>query len=82
LLDNFDNENENCLILQNKEWVPPALTIASKRNIKWTQKPFNQLTLKLDEVEQHNIILELKSPLQYFSEYFDDDVFEKNGISY
>ena len=23
LLDNFDYENENCLILQDKKWVPP-----------------------------------------------------------
>ncbi|KAL4125830.1 hypothetical protein QTP88_010070 [Uroleucon formosanum] len=77
LLDNFDNKNENCLIVQDKEWVPPPLTITSKRNIRCAQKSFNQPTLKLDDVEQNNITLELKSPLQYFSEYFDDDVFEK-----
>ncbi|KAF0747096.1 piggyBac transposable element-derived protein 3-like [Aphis craccivora] len=76
LLDNFDNVNENCLIVQDEEWVPPPLTITSKSNIRWVQKPFKQPTLELDDVEQNNIILELKSPLQYFSEYFDDDVFE------
>jgi len=66
--------------VEDEEWIPPLLTITSKRNIKWAHKHFNQPTLKLDDVEQNNIILELKSPLQYFSEYFDDDVFEK--ISY
>lgn len=76
LLDNFDDKNEYCLIVQDEEWIPPPLTITSKRNIKWAQKPFNQPTLKLDDVEQNNNILELKLPLQYFSEYFDDDVFE------
>ncbi|CAI6355190.1 unnamed protein product [Macrosiphum euphorbiae] len=76
LLDNFDDENEDCLIVQDEEWIPPPLTITSKRNIKWAQKPFNQPTIKLDDLEQNNNILELKSPLQYFSEYFDDDVFE------
>jgi len=54
LLDNFDNENEDCLIVQDEEWIPPPLTITSKRNIKWAQKPFNQPTLKLDDVEQNN----------------------------
>jgi len=77
LLDNVDNEN--CLIEHDEEWVPPPLTITSKRNIRWAQKPFNQPTLKLDDVEQNNIILEIKSLYNTFLGIFLM-IFSKNAI--
>lgn len=77
LLDEHDNDNLDCLNVQEEEWVPPPLTLTNKCNIKWAQKPFNQPSITLDDLESSNIITELKSPLQYFSEYFDGTVFEK-----
>jgi len=63
--------------VQDDEWVPLPLTITNKRNIKWAQKPFNQPSLNLDVLEPSYTIIELKSPSQYFAEYFDNNVFEK-----
>lgn len=50
-------------------------------NVKWTQNPFNQSSLNIDDLEPRSIIVDSKSSAQYLSTYFDYDFF-KNVLLY
>lgn len=51
----------------------------NKKDIKWVSMPFNPPILKLDSLDDTVPSL-IKTPLQYFLEYFDENYFEQ--ISY
>lgn len=74
LLNDFDDLSSD--ILPDIEEVEPDFINTNKRDIHWVQKPFEPPTINLEDIESEYIDT-LKTPIQYFSEYFGDDIFVK-----
>jgi hypothetical protein len=72
---NFENENEYSVVGKNFETT-------KKCDVRWARKPFAQPRLHLENLDKpiYYPIL-LRSPLEYFSEYFNNDIFEKMAFS-
>lgn len=73
MLDEFENPSH--FLVDQSSHLPP------KRKIQWLQKPFNQPILNLNELDEPECIEKLKSPLEYFSEYFGNEMFEKMAFN-
>jgi len=67
---NFENENEYNVVGKTFETT-------KKCDIRWARKPFAQPRLHLENLDQPIYPILLRSPLEYFSEYFNNDIFEK-----
>ncbi|XP_026805825.1 piggyBac transposable element-derived protein 1-like [Rhopalosiphum maidis] len=67
---NFENENEYSVVGKNFETT-------KKCDVRWARKPFAQPRLHLENLDQPVYPILLRSPLEYFSEYFNNDIFEK-----
>lgn len=74
LLNDFDDLSSD--IGPDIEEVEPDFINTNKRDIHWVQKPFEPPTINLEDIESEYIDT-LKIPIQYFSDYFEDDIFVK-----
>lgn len=66
----FEVKNNNIL---THNCILPSVT--QKKQIKWLQQPFRDVDIVLDVLVAPDPVI-LRSPIEYFMEYFDNDLFE------
>jgi hypothetical protein len=78
LLDELDVSDLNLLDpgIEPTVMVEPDFNPTDKRVIRWVQKPSKPPIINLENID-NEYVNAIKTPIQYFSEYFRDVIFTK-----